>query len=215
MKLINAIKSKGFSPITAALVSILPHSICCGVPILLIALGLGGLSASSFLSQYHYFFTTVGILSLVYGVFVYWRNYHRRSCSCHSHCKTSQRCAFCLLFFAFALQAGMAAYFWTTANASPAEYENAETLSENQLLFQLDGLHCPGCAAQMEHEALQLEGIESVDVVFSKKMMTLETTSTDVNLERLVEKLESFGLCEVSPITSSMAPQEETIPQVD
>ncbi len=204
MKTARAGASQGFSPIAAALISLLPHSICCGVPLLLIALGLGGLSTASYLAHYHVPLTIVGIAALVYGGYVYWRNYHRQTCSCHSCSRMSQRCALCLLCMAAFIQVGMLALIVSSADAAPTEADLAAATLENKLAFQLTGLHCPGCAVEMEFKVEEMEGVESASIQFSKKLLTLLTTSPGVNPESLANDLEELGYCEVRPVIPSV-----------
>jgi len=195
-------KSQPLSPVTAAILSVLPHSICCGLPILLIALGLGGLSASSVLSQYHTLFTVFGIGALGYGVYVYWRNFHSKSCSCHSCGKNSKRCAFCLLFLAGFLQVGMAAYFWRAASASPTVSEVEAIIGENQIAYKVVGIHCPGCAAEMEYKVETLESVESAKIVFSKSLLTITPASEDIEIETITEQIRALGYSKVYQIDS-------------
>ena len=48
-------------------------SACCGVPLILITLGLGGLGFGSFLGKYHWYFTGVGAALLAAAWFVFLR----------------------------------------------------------------------------------------------------------------------------------------------
>src|SRR3990170_9118185 len=48
-------------------------SACCGLPLLLLAVGLGGLGLGSFLGTYHQYFTGAGVLLLAGGWFVFSR----------------------------------------------------------------------------------------------------------------------------------------------
>lgn len=193
-------RSKSFSPIVAALLSILPHSFCCGIPMLLIAMGLGGLTSSAFLSRYHSLFIGIGVCSLAYGVYAYWRNFHASACTCCAHSKFSQRCSFCLLSLAMIIQVGMALYMWSPAIASPGAHQVVSVEAENEFAYQLTGLHCPGCAAEMEYHAQQMQGIESANILPSRDLLIVKAISTGINKASLASQLEALGYCEVRAI---------------
>ena len=52
-------------------------SVCCGLPLLLIAFGLGGLGFGSVLGKYHWYFTGVGIALLAAAWFIFLREQSR------------------------------------------------------------------------------------------------------------------------------------------
>ena len=52
-------------------------SVCCGLPLLLIALGLGGLGFGSVLGKYHWYFTGAGVALLTAAWFVFLRERSR------------------------------------------------------------------------------------------------------------------------------------------
>jgi len=197
LKLATISNSKNTSPILAAVFSLLPHTVCCGIPLLLIALGLGGLSTASFFAQYHLLFTVVGVLALAYGIFVYWRNYRKQSCGCHSCGKTSQRCAFCLLCLAAFIQIGMFSFLWRSASAAPTEADIVAVTRENKFAFQLSGLHCPGCAAEMENKIREMEGIQAAEILFAKNLLTVGTNSSSVIPTMLANRFQELGYCQV------------------
>src|SRR3989304_3377767 len=58
---------------TLAALSAVLASACCGLPLLLLAVGLGGLGLGSFLGTYHQYFTGAGVLLLAGGWFVFSR----------------------------------------------------------------------------------------------------------------------------------------------
>jgi copper chaperone CopZ len=52
-------------------------SACCGLPLLLVALGLGGLGLGSFIGAYHVYFTATGVILLAVAWFVFLREKKR------------------------------------------------------------------------------------------------------------------------------------------
>ena len=68
-------KAKGFGILSA-----LTASVCCLGPLLLIALGLGGLGLGAALGKYHWYFILGAALFLSFA----WRSYFREKKSCDS-----------------------------------------------------------------------------------------------------------------------------------
>ena len=164
------------SPITAATVSIMSHAICCGIPLLFIILGIGGLSVSAFFSQYHWFFTALGAASLAYGIFSYWKTYHSSSCDCCPSQKLTRRCSFCLLLFAAALQSSMIIWLSSMALASPTLPEEQPQLPQTSAAFQLSNLHCPGCVVKITKQAETLENVIDAEGSFTDSILIVHSS---------------------------------------
>jgi copper chaperone CopZ len=114
------------------------------------------------------------------------------------------------------IQVGMLAFFWSSASAAPASFEaagiEADGIEEgNQFVYELKGLHCPGCAAEMEYKIQEMEGVESADILFSKKLLILETSLARTNLKLLAKNMRDLGYCELRMVY----PQDETRDQSD
>ena len=63
----------------------------------------------------------------------------------------------------------------------------------SQLEFRIEGLDCPGCATDTENILLQLDGILSVSVSYSKEMIAVEYDPEITDGARIITAVKRIG----------------------
>jgi copper chaperone CopZ len=95
------------------------------------------------------------------------------------------------LLFALSTVAVMAA---CSAGPTSEKIKSASTLGElTSINLKVAGMTCTGCEKTIETGLGQLEGVASVDAVFTDSTTTIKADTTKVSLARLEQTIEALG----------------------
>jgi len=171
------------------LLSALTASLCCIGPLLLVALGLGGLGLGAIIGKYHWVLILMATLFLVFS----WKSYFREKKVCQS-----KQCEFqgkrltrisLILASAFVLVfAGLNFYIY--AKGSPKQPFAKEGL---QSIIPVKGMTCFTCEIAVQSAVKKLPGIYSVKASVMDQKAYVAYDSEKVNLEQIIEAINSTG----------------------
>jgi len=170
---------------------------CCGLPLLLLAVGMGGLGLGRFLGTYLWYFTGAGIVLLSGAWFVFLRGKARlRAAGSESrHARltpallavaTAAVVAFGGLNVASAL--GMDSKAREVAKASSGSYGELE-----QVVLPVEGMTCVTCEWGIEKALGKLEGVVEAKASSSQHKVLVRYEAGRVSLEQMVEAIATTG----------------------
>ena len=172
-------------------------SACCGVPLVLIALGLGGLGLGSFFGTYHWHFTGAGALLLAAAWFVFLREKARLG-AVGSEIRNA-RLTPALLAVATAAVLGFGGLNVASAlglGSKAREVRTASSGSSGELahvVLPVKGMTCVTCEWGIEKALGKLDGVAEVKASASEQKVLVRYEPGKVTLERMIEAVDSTG----------------------
>ena len=180
----------------AALSSVLA-SACCGLPLLLLAVGLGGLGLGSFLGTYHWYFTGAGILLLAGAWIVFLREKARLRAAGHEirHARMTPA----LLAVATAAVLGFGGLNVASAlgwGSKARDVRNASSGSHGELaqvVLPVEGMTCVTCEWGIEKALGKLDGVVEAKASSSEHKVLVRYVPGKVSFEQMIEAVDSTG----------------------
>jgi len=172
-------------------------SACCGVPLVLIALGLGGLGLGSFLGTYHWHFTLAGALLLAAAWFVFLREKARLGAVGAGI--RNARLTLALLAVATAAVLGFGGLNVASALGLGSKAREVRTASSGssgelaQVVLPVKGMTCVTCEWGIEKALGKLEGVVEAKASASEQKVLVRYEPGKVTLERMIEAVDSTG----------------------
>lgn len=182
---------------TLGALSAVVASACCGVPLALITLGLGGLGLGSFLGTYHWHFTVAGALLLAAAWFVFLREKARLSAAGAGI--RNARLTPALLAVATSAVLGFGGLNVASAlglGSKAQEIRKASSGSSEELaqvVLPVKGLTCVTCEWSIENAVGKLDGVAEVRASASEQRVLIRYEPGKVTLERMIEAVDSTG----------------------
>lgn len=176
----------------AAVVSAALASVCCIGPVVLAALGLGGVGLTAGFEKYRPYFLVATAILLGIGFF---QAYRRRDESCSDDdCKTgaSSRSMRRALWIIAAAALGVTSFpSWAPLllrhSPLPAAV-NAETIK-----LTVSGMYCAACAVGIEESLKKVPGVQDASIDFDKGEATVYTDRGRVAASELILAIQSAG----------------------
>ena len=172
-------------------------SVCCGLPLLLIAFGLGGLGFGSVLGKYHWYFTGVGIVLLTAAWFVFLREQFRLRAA-GSEIRNA-RLTPVLLGIATVAVLGFGALNVSSAlglGSKAREVAQAASSSSGemaQVVLSVEGMTCVTCEWGIEKALGKLDGVIEAKASSSEHKVLVRYASGEVTFEQMIEAVDSTG----------------------
>lgn len=200
----DAKKLKSISSFHAAFIALASHSLCCILPLVLVALGSTGLVAGFNFGRYHALFSTIGIASLAVGFYLYWRE-SKQPCGCCAcsvkKVKAQRRQSLAILMAAVLLQGSIWAMmaFQTSASAQDVQSLSAKIAlaspnADSEIFYDLKGVHCLGCGMEAELMVRELPGVASAELNFSKALLGIRFDSSQITAPEIESSLKKLGM---------------------
>ncbi len=172
-------------------------SACCGLPLLLLAVGLGGLGLGSFLGTYHWYLTGAGILLLAGAWFIFLREKARLRAAGHEirHARMTPA----LLAGATAAVLGFGGLNVASAlglGSKARDVRNASSGSHGehaQIVLPVEGMTCVTCEWGIEKALGELEGVIEAKASSSEHKVLIRYVPGKVSLEQMIESVGSAG----------------------
>ena len=164
-------------------------SLCCMGPVLLAALGLGGLGLGAFIGAYHWYFLAGAGLLLGLAWYAYLRE--RKRCvadRCEMVGGKTARITLPLVTLFVLGFLGLNLYTYggsATAKISTAAY--------TQVVLPVEGMTCYTCTLTVEHSLKSLEGVQEAKASVPGKSVTVNYDTRQVSVEQLVEAVNKTG----------------------
>ena len=172
-------------------------SVCCGLPLLLLAVGLGGLGLGSFLGTYHWYFTGAGILLLGGGWFFFYQEKARLRAAGSEirHARMTPA----ILAVATAAVVGFGGLNIASAlglGPKAAEVRQASTGSDGELaqvVLRVTGMSCITCEWGIEKALGKLEGVVEAKASSAEEKVLVRYQPGKVTFEQMIETVDSTG----------------------
>ena len=167
-------------------------SVCCVGPLLLAALGLGGLGVGAFIGAYHWYF--IGGATVVLGFA--WLNFLRERRRCQT-----ERCEMAggrLTRIALPLATlGVVAFFamnvYSYAGGPVADESLAAVSGEATVTIPVKGMTCFACTITVEGSLEDLDGVREATANVQGKSVTVNFNPSAVTVKEMVEALNETG----------------------
>jgi copper chaperone CopZ len=172
-------------------------SACCGLPLLLVAVGLGGLGFGSFLGRYHWYFTGIGVALLSAAWFVFLRE--KRHLYAAGIEMNNARFTSAMLGIATLAVAGFLAlnvYSALGLGSKAQEVAHAasgELAQAAQVVLPVEGMTCFSCELSVEKALNALEGVAEAKASASEQKVLVRYEPGRVTFGQMVEAIGAAG----------------------
>lgn len=167
-------------------------SACCGIPLLLIALGFGSLGLGSVIGKYHWYFTAGGlaVLLIAWGVFL---REKRKLYALGSEIRGEKTtkgilaaATFVVLFFA-----GLNLY--SALGGKEISNQGIQVSNLSSIVLPVEGMTCVTCEASVEGALKGLPGVVSARAATKSQNVLVEYQPGRVTFEQMVEAINKTG----------------------
>jgi mercuric ion transport protein len=171
-------------------------SLCCIGPVVLLALGLGGVGFAAAFEPYRYYF--LGLTAVLLGVsfFLVYRK-PKTECAPGDACEkpASRRGQKIALWIVTAMVAGLAAYPYYVGSGASADDSRAELAAFEGGTIELDvgGMTCEGCAGIIQSELAKVPGVEEADVSYDEGKAFVVVGQDGPSEEELIQVISKAG----------------------
>ncbi len=172
-------------------------SACCGLPLLFIALGLGGLGMGSFLGRYHWYLTGAGLGLLAAAWFVFLRE--KRRLAVAGSTIRNQRLTMSMLSVATAAVLGFGGlnlYSSFGLGAKAAEVARAakgDFGRRVQVVLPVEGMTCFTCEVAVEKALGKLQGVVEAKAAASEGKVLIRYQPGRVTFGQMIEAVNTTG----------------------
>jgi mercuric ion transport protein len=195
----------------AALAAAVGASICCVVPLALVAAGIGGawMSNLTAFEPFRPWFIAAAVGLLAYAGYREYQTSQVPDCDCDVQMATGTRRG--LLLIAAVCTVGLIAAPQmiagiTAATASPAALPQKGTQT---VVLEIDRMTCASCAVSIDHALNGLDGVESAEITYEPPHATIQYDPSKLSIDDLIEAVSNTGyparLYEGKPIKESAA----------
>ncbi len=194
--------------IGGSIISAFTASLCCIGPLLFLALGIGGFTASRFFETWRPYL--LGLTFSLLGV-AFYRTYRKPEDACDEGkaCSTGTprigkwnkivlwvATVFVVAFAAFPYYAGSlsACLSRSQGNQAIASGTKGEaSLKLPTVVIKVNEMTCGGCAGVVKASLEKVSGVKSAVVSFEKAEARVEYNPSEVTIEKLVEAIDQAG----------------------
>lgn len=172
-------------------------SVCCGVPLLLIAIGLGGLGFGSVLGKYHWYLTGTGAVVLAAAWYVFLRE--RIGLRAVGSEIRNARLTPALLAIATIAVVGFGALNVSSAlgiGSKAQEVAHAASSSSGetaQIVLPVEGMTCVTCEWGIENALGKLEGVIEAKASSSEQKVLVRYAPGKVTIRQMIDAVNSTG----------------------
>lgn len=190
----------------SAFVAAIVSSLCCILPVLSVALGIGAFGFASVFETFRPYLLVIAFLALGFAFYqIYFR---REKCAEGEACVTKPigRIDRLLLWIAaigitaFALFPFYTGYLVSAlgSGSSPetrnqAITENEKELHSETVTIGVEGMTCEGCALHINETLKNLKGIISAEASYKNKDVKVVYNSNHISLEKIKEAIAELG----------------------
>jgi mercuric ion transport protein len=185
--------------ILGAVGAALAASLCCILPVGAAALGVAGFAASAFFAAWRPYFLALTFALLAVAFYLAYRR-GNRACAPDSLCERpgftrSSRLALWVVTVLVVVLAAFPYYSGTLVHAfggKPKPPLTANTSTAHAVL-SIQGMDCTACAALIEKNLAQIQGVRSAKVSFEAKAATIDYDPRAGAPETFVKAIEKAG----------------------
>lgn len=179
-------------------------SVCCWLPLLLIAFGASAAGVAGFFEQWRIPFIVSAIVLLAVGFFVTYRPVGDAKACCQAGNSRMMRMNRAMLWVATVFVGAMVLFpSYVNAligTAAVASQHQAVSANSVKFIIPIEGMTCAGCAATVKQALSMVRGITVGDVSYEKEraVVTISNDNTLVR-EALVKALSDAGFDSTPP----------------
>lgn len=199
----NATDRKARLGLAAALGAAVAASACCTLPLLLVALGVGGawVGTLTAFEPYRPLFIGLALAALAYVAYREWRASRAAArgidCDCEEEA-VSPRTRRALVGLGTVAVLGLVASPWLIRAASPppatpSALTAAGPVSTARVALDVDGMTCASCDVTVRRALLNVDGVEAAEVTFEPPRAVVTYDPTRVALDQLTEATAHAG----------------------
>jgi len=188
---------------SAGLFAAIIASLCCITPVFSLLAGIGGIAATfSWMEPFRPYLIalTIGILGFAWYQKLKPRSAEEMACACDENDKSS--------FWQSKIFLGIVTVFAAIMLAFPSYshmfYSNGvspntsvilaqDTTKTHKVILEVKGMTCSGCENHIEHEVGLLEGVKSVDAIYSDGSATVEYLPSELEERTIIEAINKTG----------------------
>ncbi|MBT8207712.1 MAG: cation transporter [Acidimicrobiia bacterium] len=174
----------GFVALGGSVVTAILSSACCWLPLLLLVFGASAAGASAFFERWRPVFIVVAVAMLALGF--YFSYFRKTACAdgrCAKQPQRSRRLQRTMLwgsaivvtaFILFPNYVGLL----LGGSSSTAAVATAGLLESDarEYVFDVEGMHCEGCAATLRSELVKLDGVVDAQVDYASRTARIRAT---------------------------------------
>ncbi|MBI2981913.1 MAG: heavy-metal-associated domain-containing protein [Deltaproteobacteria bacterium] len=175
------------------ILSVTLASACCGIPLLLIALGLGGLGFGVVVGKYHWYFTAGGIavLLIAWGYFL---REKRRACAAGSCIQGEKRTKAVLITATLVVLAFSGLNVYSTLVDKGITTASLSTSSATtSVILPIEGMTCVTCEKTVQGALKELPGIVNAKASAKTQNVLVEYQPGQVTFEQMVSAIKKTG----------------------
>ena len=193
----NAPESRNaFLVSTGAILTATLASLCCIGPVVLLALGLGGVGFAAAFEPYRYYF--LGLTTVLLGISFYlvYRK-PKTECAPGEVCEkpASRRGQKIALWIVTAMVAALAAYPYYVGSGASADESGTELAAFEGGTIELDvgGMTCDGCAGIIQGELAKVPGVDGADVSYDEGKAYVVVGQDGPSEEEIIQVIAKAG----------------------
>lgn len=190
---------------TTALSAAVAASACCTIPLLLVALGIGGgwMGSLTALEPYRPIFVSIALLALGYAGYRELQSMRRRKrgidCDCEEEAVSPRTRQIVLLVGAIAVLALVAspwiirAFNPPAVIAEPFAVTAATLISTSEVVLDVEGMTCASCHVTVQRALLNVDGVADAEVSLEPPRAVVTYDPAQVTVEQLTTATANAG----------------------
>jgi len=185
--------------LAGAIVGAVAASVCCVVPLVLLALGISGAWVSSLtvLQPYRPIFIIVTLLFLGYAFYRVYRKPKEEDCEPGSYCANpkSDRINKIALWTVTLLVIGLLVFPYLVPMTSQASTATPVTtpVKTEKVVLSVQGMTCNGCVLTVTKSLKKVDGVTDAMVTLEPPIAVVKYDPTEVSVEQLIETTTNAG----------------------
>ncbi len=183
----------GFVAIGGSLATAILSSACCWLPLLLLVFGASAAGASAFFERWRPAFIVIAVAVLALGF--YFSYFRKTACAkgcCVSQPPRGRRLQRATLWGSTVVVAAFIffpSYIGVLLGGGGSADAALVQTDAREYVFDVDGMHCEGCAVTLRTELMKVDGVLDAQVDYSSRTARLRATGSEI--EKLVSEAAS------------------------
>lgn len=189
-------KTKTRWGLVGAILAAIAASLCCVVPFVLLAVGIGGawIGNLSVLAPYRPIFIVISLVFLGFAFYRVYRKPKAEECEPGSYCANPQsnRINKIVLWLVTVLILGLFAFPYLMPHLTARNQQTESTFSQ-QVTLKVDGMTCAGCVTTVTKSLSQLDGVNKAQVTLEPPAAVVIYDSTKVTINEMIQSTTNAG----------------------
>jgi mercuric ion transport protein len=172
-------------------------SVCCGLPLLLIAFGLGGLGFGSVLGKYHWYFTGTGAVLLAAAWYVFLKERSRLRAA-GSEIRNARLTPALLAIATIAVASfgtlNVSSALGLSSKAQEVAHASSSLSGEMaQVVLPVEGMTCVTCEWGIEKALGEVDGVIEAKASSSERKVLVRYAPGKVTFQQMIDAVDSTG----------------------